>query len=42
MKTTFSAQQAPRRHGLPPLVNAHTRMLVLGSFSGAASLAGLL
>jgi hypoxanthine-DNA glycosylase len=28
-----------RLHGLAPLVNAHTRGLVLGSFPGAASLA---
>lgn len=29
----------PRLQGLPPLVTAHTRMLVLGSFPGVASLA---
>jgi hypoxanthine-DNA glycosylase len=28
-----------RLHGLPPLVNEHTRLLVLGSFPGATSLA---
>lgn len=28
-----------RLHGLAPLVNTHTRVLVLGSFPGAASLA---
>ena len=32
-------QSGPRLQGLPPLVNAHTRVLVLGSFPGAASLA---
>ncbi len=30
-----------RLHGLPPLVNDHTRMLVLGSFPSVASLARL-
>lgn len=29
----------PRLHGLAPIANAHTRLLVLGSFPGAASLA---
>jgi hypoxanthine-DNA glycosylase len=29
----------PRLHGLPPLVSADTRLLILGSFPGAASLA---
>ena len=29
----------PRLHGLPPIADAHTRLLVLGSFPGAASLA---
>ncbi len=33
------ASGAPRLQGLPPLVDAHTRVLVLGSFPGAASLA---
>lgn len=31
--------QPTRLHGLPPLVNDHTRMLVLGSFPSVASLA---
>lgn len=31
--------QPARLHGLPPLVSGHTRMLVLGSFPSAASLA---
>ena len=31
--------ESPRLHGLPPLVTAHTRMLVLGSFPSATSLA---
>ncbi len=30
---------APRLHGLPPLIDAQTRVLVLGSFPSAASLA---
>ena len=30
---------SPRLQGLPPLVSPHTRVLVLGSFPGAASLA---
>ncbi len=31
--------ESPRLQGLPPLVSPHTRVLVLGSFPGAASLA---
>ena len=31
--------ESPRLQGLPPLVSQHTRVLVLGSFPGAASLA---
>jgi hypoxanthine-DNA glycosylase len=31
--------ETTRLHGLPPLVTDHTRMLVLGSFPGVASLA---
>lgn len=35
----MSLAPTARLVGLPPLVNAHTRVLVLGSFPGAASLA---
>ena len=31
--------EAPRLQGLPPIVSSNTRLLVLGSFPGAASLA---
>lgn len=31
--------ETPRLQGLPPIVSCHTRLLVLGSFPGAASLA---
>lgn len=33
------APPAPRRRGLPPVLDAGTRVLILGSFPGAASLA---
>jgi hypoxanthine-DNA glycosylase len=37
--TEFAVNESPRLQGLPPLVTGHTRMLVLGSFPGVASLA---
>jgi len=36
---TVNAAKAPRRRGLPPVIDAGTRVLILGSFPGAASLA---
>ena len=36
---TLQARQALRLIGLPPIVSSNTRLLVLGSFPGAASLA---
>jgi hypoxanthine-DNA glycosylase len=38
-RTEFSVNESTRLQGLPPLVTGHTRMLVLGSFPGVASLA---
>ena len=38
-RSTQPDAEPARLHGLAPLVNEHTRVLVLGSFPGAASLA---
>jgi hypoxanthine-DNA glycosylase len=34
-----AAVEAARKHGLPPVINRNTRVLILGSFPGEASLA---
>ena len=39
MNSQFPVTQPERLHGLPPQVAPHTRLLVLGSFPGATSLA---
>jgi hypoxanthine-DNA glycosylase len=36
---TVTRAAAPRRRGLPPVIDAFTRVLILGSFPGEASLA---
>ncbi len=38
MHTATPSADLPRLHGLPPVVSAGTRLLVLGSFPGVASL----
>jgi len=39
MARTRPAEPVPRKRGLPPVVGATTRVLILGSFPGEASLA---